>query len=823
MKNHLDVRRASMLREPRQFRWRIVFALLTLLALPAGARADRFVLKDGRILDGRMAKLSSLTEKVQTEPPEGAPDPRLIIMIDDDLRRTMVPRAQLIDAGRPDTDLSIERFTVRQVTMSKGGKAAQLGAFLAVGPWDEWGRRTLTMNFNGRPLDVIQGITQITPRWTKVESLQQAGVKSFMWDMRIATSSIAPDALRKILAHQIDPKKLDDRLKLVRLFLQSERYADAKQELEGVIGNFPDRNQDYAQTLRELKQFEARRTLNEINLRRKAGQFQLAGDWLATWHKNFDTEGVAGETLKSVEQALREHRADFDRLGETLKSLDADASALAADDPQLAHRLKPALAEIKAELSINSLDRMAAYRQFSDAGESASGEKLSLAVSGWLVGTNDALVKLPVTLSLFRTRDLVRDYLIEPVKANRDRLLVELESQEGATPELIAKLLAHMRPPLATPDADEERPGYFELEAAAVAGEPPVKYYVQLPPEYDPHRHYPTVVTLRGAATTTAQQIDWWAGRWSAARGDQAAIRLGQASRHGYIVVAPAWAHDEQGNYKFSAAEHAAVLNTLRDACRRFSIDTDRVFLTGHSMGGDAAWDIGLAHPDLWAGVIPIVARADAYISRIWENARHMNFYFVGGELDGDKPGRNAQELDRYMNRGYNMTLAEFEGRGHEDFSDEILRLFDWMNRNKRDFFPREFTCYNMRKWDNYFWWVDLDEFNPRSIAAPDKWPPPHGTRPAKTTAKVNANNTVNVTTHAGKTTLWLSPGIFDFKQKTTITVNGTKARLENGFVEPDMKVMLEDARTRGDRQHPFWAKVEDLGGRPKVAERSKK
>ena len=48
------------------------------------------------------------------------------------------------------------------------------------------------------------------------------------------------------------------------------------------------------------------------------------------------------------------------------------------------------------------------------------------------------------------------------------------------------------------------------------------------------------------------------------------------------------------------------MLNSLRDACRRFSVDSDRVFISGHSMGGDAAWDLGTAHPDLWAGMIPI-------------------------------------------------------------------------------------------------------------------------------------------------------------------------------------------------------------------------
>ena len=72
------------------------------------------------------------------------------------------------------------------------------------------------------------------------------------------------------------------------------------------------------------------------------------------------------------------------------------------------------------------------------------------------------------------------------------------------------------------------------------------------------------------------------------------------------------------------------MLASLRDACRRFAVDTDRVFLSGHSMGGDAAWDIGLAHPDLWAGVIPIVGRiADSYCTFYWENARNVPFYVV--------------------------------------------------------------------------------------------------------------------------------------------------------------------------------------------------
>ncbi|MGH7138043.1 MAG: alpha/beta hydrolase-fold protein, partial [Pirellulales bacterium] len=265
-----------------------------------------------------------------------------------------------------------------------------------------------------------------------------------------------------------------------------------------------------------------------------------------------------------------------------------------------------------------------------------------------------------------------------------------------------------------------------------------------------------------------------------------------------------------QREYGFTGTEHAAILNSLRDACRRFSIDTDRVFITGHSMGGDAAWDLALSHPDLWAGVIPIVARADKYISLLWENMEHLPFYLVGGELDGDKIKHNARDLDRYLTRtpSYNVTVVEFLGRGHEHFSDEILRLFDWMNRLQRNFFPKEFTVSSLRPWDNFFWWLELDGFAERTLVFPEEWPK-KGARPAKTKGQVNATNGLVINSGAKKAIVWLSPDVISFKQKMSVSFNGGKARLSGTGIEPSLSVLLEDARSRADRLHPFWAKIE--------------
>ena len=186
-----------------------------------------------------------------------------------------------------------------------------------------------------------------------------------------------------------------------------------------------------------------------------------------------------------------------------------------------------------------------------------------------------------------------------------------------------------------------------------------------------------------------------------------------------------------------------------------------------------------------------------------------MPFYVVAGELDGAKLTKNARDLDRYLRRGFDTTVVEYEGRGHEDFSDEILRIFDWMGRFRRNFFPREFACETMRSWDNFFWWVETEGLPPRSMVDPSNWPPPAGTLPVQVKAAIHNKNGINVRTGTSQVTVWLSPKMIDFKLRTTITVNGRRLNSPDQTVRPDLHVMLEDVRTRGDRQHPFWARVD--------------
>src|SRR5262249_53303816 len=134
-----------------------------------------------------------------------------------------------------------------------------------------------------------------------------------------------------------------------------------------------------------------------------------------------------------------------------------------------------------------------------------------------------------------------------------------------------------------------------------------------------------------------------------------------------------------------TAQEHTAVLDTVRDLRRRFSIDSDRVFLTGFGEGANMAFDVGLSHPDLFAGVLPIAGHIKAFTKIYWPNAYCLPFYVVGGDLDGDASKQCRQYLfEHWVPGGYPSLWVEYKGRGQEWFSGEVPYMFDWMNRKKR-------------------------------------------------------------------------------------------------------------------------------------------
>lgn len=215
----------------------IICALAWFCWAATPGRADSITLKDGRVLEGRFARLPGVASNPLTA---GANEnvPHLPIwMCDNELTRIMVSLRQVRkDSAKTEPPL-LERIKIPQPVATAGPRIARVGPIVGVKEFDEFGRRTISMNTNKGQVDVVQGITEVTPIWTKVEGVRTE--RSFIWDMRIATSSIPRQTLSTILHKYINGKDPQDRLRIVRLYVQSERYNDAREELKSIIADFP--------------------------------------------------------------------------------------------------------------------------------------------------------------------------------------------------------------------------------------------------------------------------------------------------------------------------------------------------------------------------------------------------------------------------------------------------------------------------------------------------------------------------------------------------------------------------------------------------------
>ena len=771
----------------------LVLAFACLLA--SHTPAASILLKDGRTLEGKVVEVSGVAEDpTRPKVPSGEIAVTPILMVYDGLRRTYIHKSQISQLLEKSDSRNV-RIKIWQHVAERGSPIAHVGRGNRVDSFDKYGRRIYELVGPDGPIRVVQGITEITPVYTRVRGLQ-TDPRSYVWDMRIATSSIPRDILSEILANAVTQDDPDSRLQVVKLYLQSGRYRDARLELEQVIEDFP-QMEDRAQEVRQLRQMGARVILEELKMWDKAGQHTRVRQLL----HHFPAEEIAGETLQEVRELIASYEAGASRRQSLLERLQIYVT-------QIPDELHQELAiefvkEIETGLGEGTVDRLNSFERLSEDESLDAEQKVALAISGWLVGSNQATDNFAIALSLAEVRDGVRAYLRSETAVERTQILAELRDMEGGSVERVAELLRRMAPPLDVPAEANIGPGYYQLTTAGISGEDDVTYYVQLPPEYNPLRNYPALVVLTGERYPAEQYLNFWAGEPRSESG-----RAGQAMRHGYITIAVDWQKPNQSRYGYTAREHHAVLSSFRNALRYFSIDSDRVFLAGHGIGGDAAWDIALAHPDQWAGVMPILAVADRYCPRYWKNAEYVSWYFVAGEKDSDKIARNSREFDRYLRPKFDMTLVEYQGRGFEPLGDEIQNMFDWMGRRQRSDVPAEFECASMRPWDNYFWWLEVDGLPEKTMVEPAQWPV-RSARPARVRGKIYEQNKVAVFANCDRAVVWLTPELVDFQEPIMVEVNGRRIVGRGKFVEPQLAVLLEDARTRGDRRRPYWAKVE--------------
>ncbi|TXT38442.1 MAG: hypothetical protein FD138_393 [Planctomycetota bacterium] len=552
-----------------------VLATIATLFVVGSTDAGDLTLKSGQKLGpGAVASLSTIS--LNTPQPGGEIVSLPFWMLDDGMRRYFVAK-RLVPKENLDVELSqFVRF--ENPPKKKGGPdvIGHVGPFLEVEPFNDKGHRSVTLlGPNQKRKTYVQGITQLRPQSCTVTGLDHT------WEFSIATTSLRREELTPLLRRCIRLESPEDRFKVVRFYLQAGLYKLAIEELETIARELPDQKAKCEEDAIEARQLYAQRWLSELKHRRQAGQHRLFAKAITA----FPMQNIAADILRDVRQLQTEAEETAEKI-ERVKHLLGDLQEGLTEE-QL-KQVAPLRDEIVEQLDEETLPRLEPFLKLEKDDGLSKSDKLALAYSGWVVGDANATTDLANAIRWWQARFHVLQYLRATHPSLRGPALADLTATEGVGAKTVEQLVRLLPPVLDTPGLQAGRVAAITVHDPGRSRDDDdpkaFRYSVLLPPEFNPRHTYPVIVTLHEWGWTPEGILKWWGGD------DGAQL---QSQRHGYIVIAPEYLPPKFGE-PLPAPTDTIVWECLRDARRRFVIDSDRVFLSGHGRGADAAFEVAL-------------------------------------------------------------------------------------------------------------------------------------------------------------------------------------------------------------------------------------
>lgn len=749
--------------------------------------------------------------------------PSGFLYFDDDVRKIIFSPAQVQEVMPLKTG---ERFKdsitlTRQPFVNQPFKLYPGSYFLGATEWDEnWERLVKIKSATGKaPADMQQRIVFFNSERMQVMS------RDYQYNPAYFTKEYTPDEIRKLLLDYAKTQKeskdwstMQKRVYLAKFFQQLNWPELAEKELNLIVAEFPDKKDSVKSMLDTARSVVAQHQAEAIDRAANLGQHAFAQNRLEIFLGR-SAQDIVPEKYQTM---VLDWRTKYEALNEQVTL----GQKLLKDLPDMLPTPKRddwagPLKMVKDELNLDTVDRLERFltlgqQYVRDVADKKTPEQplediLALAVTGWLMGPKAAEADAKQAFKLYRGRlFLFENQRLDTALARSQHLdSYQRDTANEANVDVLARILKLM-PPVAPHDKLDTEPQKLTIEGAAGG-----TYVLQLPPEYHHGRTYPVLVVLHGMSEKAEDTL----ARWKSL-----------AAANGYILAAPLWSNGQRAAYSFTGKEHAIVLDMLRDLRRRFQVDSDRVFLFGWEQGGDMAFDVGIGHPDQFAGVLPVCGSPKGFVQRCWTNAQYLPFYVVEGGRNSSHPAEIQGVFKDWVRTHYPSIYFEYKGRGSEWYGVELPWMMDWMRNRKRLHPNRQMGVYHtgggegeefktMRRTDDRFYWLSTDHITDRCINDPANWSliSPAAKLQANTSVGNETNSKgevkiwtqINVRTFGVKqVTLWLAPTMVDFSKPIQVRLNGTQVGFTR-IIPPNLGVMLEELYRTGDRQKLVYAKVD--------------
>ncbi|KAB2899645.1 MAG: prolyl oligopeptidase family serine peptidase [Dokdonella sp.] len=201
----------------------------------------------------------------------------------------------------------------------------------------------------------------------------------------------------------------------------------------------------------------------------------------------------------------------------------------------------------------------------------------------------------------------------------------------------------------------------------------PFRYFV--PPGYDPSHAYPLILFLHGAGergTDNEAQLD------NQANGAMRLLDDANLAEQPVFMVAPqCWGW-------WSGDQLEAAVRIVDQLAAQFSIDPQRIYITGLSMGGMGTWSAVTAHPGKFAAAVPMSGNGDPADAA---TVRALPFWFFHAANDGSVPVWGSRNLvSALRDAGGDIIYTEYASGGHAIWPVAYThpQLFPWLVSQSR-------------------------------------------------------------------------------------------------------------------------------------------
>lgn len=137
----------------------------------------------------------------------------------------------------------------------------------------------------------------------------------------------------------------------------------------------------------------------------------------------------------------------------------------------------------------------------------------------------------------------------------------------------------------------------------------------------------------------------------------------------------------------YTNADNVTAMHTfLDDLVARFPIDTNRIYITGLSMGGIGSWYFAIKLPTRFAALVPVSFRGDGWSPA---PAASIPVWAFHGAKDGVIPLAKAQAIvDQFIAVGGNIRFTVYSDGSHDGSTWTVTYnnpdVYDWMLRKKK-------------------------------------------------------------------------------------------------------------------------------------------